>query len=589
VSKLTPITQLVAIARRRLALATAVVSGARAALFAGAALLGLVVVWKIGAGAVGVELHSSMMAIAAFALSLVAVAGTAALAAWKERRARTEDLAVASLLDVRLGLHDRLSTALAVESRTDPFAEAARVAGVAAAEDRRVRRALVGVIPVRAPERWWVGPALAIAAAGASLVIPQVEWASAAQPSANVERELDAARQASKAQVDAVRQAIEQNPELAKAMEKTGSTASTLAPTQDNQIRTPEDARREATRQVNELSKRLDEVLKSESAMQMDALKDALSRIDPAEGSPLEALAEALKRADAKAAKSALDDLKKLAEDSQMSEQARQELAQKLDDLASQLESASQARDGLKRALESAGMDGELAKNPDAARKAIDAAKGLNDAQKEALKKALAAQEAASKKLDQVAKACKSLGSQCKNPGNAKDGSAQACQSAGESLSDIEMLAEMLKDAESARSQCRNGQPSSKPSESSMNSQGGLGFGGERTKEETAVGTKMRKEKVAVKGGEVIARQLVDAPPLQGESRAKVERLSGEIGRGYEEGTDDDPVPQALREAHKQYFGGLKRVIDKKSSGGAPTPAASSPAPVPTPSSPPAP
>ena len=75
-SKLTPITQLVAIARRRLALATAVVCGARAALFAGAALLGLVVVWKIGAGAVGVELHSSMMAIAAFALSLVAVAGT---------------------------------------------------------------------------------------------------------------------------------------------------------------------------------------------------------------------------------------------------------------------------------------------------------------------------------------------------------------------------------------------------------------------------------------------------------------------------------------------------------------------------------
>lgn len=69
-------------------------------------------------------------------------------------------------------------------------------------------------------------------------------------------------------------------------------------------------------------------------------------------------------------------------------------------------------------------------------------------------------------------KASKSGGKPSKD-GDPSEGSGQTAKEAAEVLSEMEMLNELMKDAESARSQCQGGSnPSDKPGKSSMNASG---------------------------------------------------------------------------------------------------------------------
>ncbi len=585
-TELGPILTLIARARRRLFLADLVQKVSCGLIVAGIVLTPIALIAKGLApwwSAIAQEHGIWFPIVAAVVFCALAVGG------YITRARDGGDVAIASLVDVRLKLHDRLSTAVAVASRTDPFARAAVEDGLTIASDRRFAEALPRALPIATPKHWWTGPLLCLSAAAIWWFVPALSLGVTAAASAQSDADLQAARDAAKVQIESLQVKLDENPELSKAVAGTDNDRTRADELSDEKLHTPEEVRRETTRKVNELSKRLDELLGGEQAQQLEAMKDALSRIEPAKSGPLQKLAEALKRGDAAGARSELESLQKQLNEGKMDENARKELATKLQDLAQQLKDAAQARDGLKKALENAGLDGALAKSPAAAKAAVEAAKNLNDAQKQALKQALAAQDKAAEKLETLAKACESMCSQCKNgggksgksasksgqssgsPSGAQSSDGSSAAMASESLSEMEMLNEMMKDAESARSQCQKscsggGQPSDEVGGSSrMGANRARGTGGNRTKEETATGTKARKEKVESTGGDVIARQLVDAPPVVGESRATLQQLSGEIGRGYEEGTEEDPVPANLREVHKHYFGDLKKKIDAKS------------------------
>ncbi len=562
-----PIERLVGLARRRVVLSSCLGALAQGGVWVGIGIVVVAIAVKVIPG-VPAWLAGSGLGLWVALNLVVAALGVWVSLEWRRTKASlAEPVAVASMIDVRLGIHDRLSTAMAVAKRSDPFALAALQEGLRAAGDSRVAERLRRVTPITAPRRWWIGPTAIGLSVLTWVFLPQVDWARPAQAAEDSAAQLDAAREASKARIESVEAKINENPQLAAEVAKLADGKSTLGERTDEKHDTPDEVRRETTREVNELARRLDEILKSEQAQQLDAMKDALSRIEPGEASPLKDLAEALKQGDAAKAREALSQLEKKIAGNEMDQKTREELAKSLGELAKQIEQAAAANDGLKKALESAGLDGELAKNPEAAKRAIEGAKSLNESQKEALRKALAAQKKAGEQLERIAKAAKSMCSQCKNPGQAKDGAAAACKNAGESLSDMEMLSEMMKDAEASRSQCKSASQCASDQiaqGSQMNNKGGRAVGGERTKQETATGTKSRKEKVANQGGDIIARQLVEAPPLQGASRAEVEALSGEIGKGYEDGTEDDPVPANLRDVHKRYFGDLKKKMDEK-------------------------
>ena len=606
-ANINPILTIVARVRRRILLGQFLGSMGRVTLWAGIVLVAVSVSSKLVAGWWSPAGERGLWFVILGAIILIALGVWAFLS-----RPRAEgDVAVASLIDVKLKLHDRLSTAVAVADRTDPFAQAAIEDGLKIAGDKRLIESLGRAIPIDAPRNWWAGPSFIVMACAVWWFVPGLSLGNAQSADGLSEIQLQAARDAAKVQIETLQAKIETNSELSKALGENGEEKKLAGDASDEKLQTPESVRRETTRQVNDLSKKLDELLTGEKAQQLEAMKDALSRIEPSKSGPLKELGEALKRGDGAAAKSALAKLQDQVKDGKMDEKTREELAAKLSEMTSQLKDAAKANDTLKKALENAGLDGALAKNPQAAKAAIDAAKNLNDAQKKALKEAIESQSKAGEKLEKLAKMCESMSSQCKNgsksgdkdskssegkasksggkpskDGDPSEGSGQSAKEAAEVLSEMEMLSEMMKDAESARSQCQGGSsPSDKPGKSAMNAGGGIGMLGERTKEKTETGTRTRKEKVKSTGGDVIARQLVEAPPVVGESRATLKQLSGEIGRGYEEGTDEDPVPANLRDLHKHYFGDLKKKIDAKSGQVAPT----TPVPPTEPVAPPAP
>lgn len=575
-------------ARRRIMMREVVACVASASVVVGAVLLAAMVGARLASGWVP-WLGSPIMMWGGLALGVTGVIG------WTFARVtRPADLAVASIVDVRLGLHDRLSTAIAVAARTDPFARASIEDGLRTAQDRRVREGLRSACPIPLPGRALAGPGLMAAAVAAWMLLPPIPVGGADAPASGNPEELAAARAAATARLEPVVRQIESNEALAKALGMTEQQeGDPIGAGREGE--SAEAVRKEAARRMTELTQRLDQLMKSEQAQQLDALKDALSRVEPTEGSPVQQLAEALKRGDAATARQQLEQLAKQASDPALDAATRESLAKSLEQLASQIEKSAANQDALKKALERSGMDPALASNPAALEQALAKSDQLNEAQKESVRQAARAQRSANESLEKLTKSMGQCAGECRNPSGSKSGGQSGSQGqpsqgqegsqsqsgasslaqGNQMLSQMEQLAQMMQDAQSARSQCAGGgqatqlasgnQPSrtGQPSQG-RGPQGGPSNGGNTPTQETPFGTKSRKEKVANQGGDVIARQLVEAPPVLGESRAKLRQIAQEISRGVEEGTGEDPVPPHLREAHRRYFGEMRRRIEQK-------------------------
>ena len=498
------------------------------------------------------------------------------------RGRRPSDVAVASIVDVRLKLHDRLSTAIAVAGREDAFATAAREDGVRVAIDRRLTESLGRALPVLWPRNSWIGPLLCVAAMAVWWFVPGLsptvmKAALASDP------ELVAAEAAAQMQMEAVQQQIELSSELLKEL---GDMTPKPGESESDRT-TPEGIQRETARRMTDLSQKLDNVLSGERTQSLSAMRDALSKIEPGKNPEVKALAEALKMGDAAAAQEALAQVMEQISSGSMDEATREQMAADLERLAKQIADAADSNEALRDALEAAGMDSDLASNTEAVEAALAAAKNLNAEQKERLRKAIKSQKSANAKLRKISQSCKSACSKCKNRGaKSKDGSpssssedsdSEAGEDAEEVLSEMEADAELENAAKSLRSQCRSGQCQSPSGGGRGGRQGGTKGGaiaegpqGDGT-DAVAAEVEGKKSQMGSKRKGVIARQLVEAPPVVGESRTKLQEIAGDIERGYEEGTADDPVPPHLRDLHKHYFGDVKQRIDAKTGQTAPS------------------
>ena len=103
------------------------------------------------------------------------------------------------------------------------------------------------------------------------------------------------------------------------------------------------------------------------------------------------------------------------------------------------------------------------------------------------------------------------------------------------------------------------------------NRRGGAGRaeGGNTGKAKTPTGTKTVKAKTQNAGGDIIARQLIDNPnPEVADSVMPQESIESAADGGSGMAVGEDQVPAHLKDAHKHYFGTLKKELGKKGGAG---------------------
>ena len=513
------------------------------------------------------------------------------------RVGRPSDGAIAALIDERLELKDRFTTAIHCAHRNDPFARAALEEATESLHDPALRARISTAFAPRLPGGGWIAPVIALFAGILWFTVPSGDL-FAAEPTVDQQTVL-AERTVAEESVRNVLEQIEENPALAEELGDI-SEAFALEETRPNDPESAEQARREALRKISDLEQRLDEVVNGERGQSMEALKKALSELDSQDAAETKELSEALRSGDFEKAQKELEKLAEAMQDPSLTPEQRERMAKELESLSEQLQAAADKKEALKQALQQAGLDPALADNPKALEQALEQATGLNEQQREQLQKTSKAQEAASQQCKNMSKSLDKMAQECKECKGGQSGQ----QGMQKSLSKAEEMKQMLQMAKSAQGQCKGGsgsnsggQPSwsemlpSKPSSGQSSSASsktapGPGFGpkgtggsGDAPLSATDFSTQLQRENVALQeGGDIISRQLVDSnAPVVGESTLELQQVADTIVRSWEEGVQEQPIPGHLRDVHKHYFGELKKRIDARSRT-APAPADSSPA-----------
>jgi len=500
----------------------------------------------------------------------VAAAAAVALAALIAYFAPRTQLADAIEVDQRLGLRDRLSSALSLAREDAPFAVAAVRDGERTASDRGLPAKVAKAFAVEWPRTWWVAPVLALAAFMAAWLMPQMDlWSR----SNGVEAEdVQLARDDAAREIGAVVKQIEENPLLAEALaaevDKAGADFSGDKPT------APEEIRREALKKLTELSEKLDELVNDEKAQSLEALKDQLASLNLPEAPEAAKFAEALKRGDFGKANEALKALQQALEKGTLTPEQREALAEALEKMAEELAKSEAERKAIEDALREAGLDPQLASNPEALKNALENSQKLSESQKQALEKALQCQNGAAQMRKELAQQMSQMASQCKGGKPGDGGKPGAGGQLGEMLSDLEMSQVMLNQAKAAQGACKGGKASLCQGSggcgggfaNGMTNSGGIG-GGARPEMRTATKSKIEQAQGKKDGADVIAREFIEGAPIVGESTAVLRRIELNASAVAEEGSDDDPIPSHLTDVHKHYFGELKKKIDARRAG----------------------
>lgn len=328
----------------------------------------------VGAGvAVALALADRILGLplgpwAVFAAPAGAALAFAIAAAWSRR---TDRLTGARTLDERLGLKDRLGSAMSLmaheQTRRDPFAMLAAEDAESRAQAVDVRRAT----PLRLGASWWSWPLIAALGAVAWIAIPEMNLL-ARESQARRERE----RIAREERIAAV-QEIEQVREETAAALRAGGEAAPEPPSLEllDQIaedlasgaRSADDARAEAAAALErEAEQRRAQAQSIEQSLQAVAER-AAGASDDLRTEQARSLAEALEDGDLDAAASEAERIAALLESEagrSLPAEDRERLAQDLDRLADRLEQSGgdgDAMESVRQSLEQQGLSGEQA------------------------------------------------------------------------------------------------------------------------------------------------------------------------------------------------------------------------------------
>ncbi len=579
--------RLVSVARSRLRLRRAVEAVPRAAIAATIALLAAFLAGKL----LPIEMPEwwiTSAVIAACAIAAIAIRGAID---------PPTPLEAAIEADRTLGLRDRLSIAIASRGSNDPFARAAVADAERRAADPALRATLRRSLRPGTPQGWWWAIPVLVVAVLVEALVPAISWT----PSANAEDSLAAREEANDALAD-LESAIREQPELESAL---GDSDLLGEEGEDpfEALEDPEEIRLEAIRRMTALEERLESVLAGEDAAAAEAMRDALSELDvPSEGLAQE-LALAMRLGDYAKASEAIEAmrerLEKSPEEGGLTDEEREALAEELAKLAEQLEKLAAEQQSLDEALRAAGVDpaqaGELSpEDLERLKQALENASNLNESQRQELMKMAQAAQQSQSQSKALSKAMKQMASQCQGGQNAPNGqnakSGEFGSDAQQMLSQMQSMQQMLQQARAAQGACRakarglGSQGFMRPGSGQSDEPGpgmggrGRGRGGIAPRAETETGTEIVREAGVMREGDVIMRTLIEGEIEVGEASVPLERIDRNLEAAAPgAATEEDPVPPHLRDAHRHYFGSLKKLVKPASS--SPPPPAESPTP----------
>jgi hypothetical protein len=512
-------------------------------------------------------LNYSMLAIAA------AFVAALTLAWWLVRRPSRMQLAI--ILDERLATKERFSTALALASADDPFAQAANEEAHARAAGLDPRRHF----PIRPSRRWAYAVAAWAVAAAVLAFVPDIDALGLlAQRKNERQKSQDLAKVAAEIrdQVSKVESTVKQlgDPQLTKDLEGL----------KDMQNLDAQDAKRQAIQKLGDLNDRVKELQKKKDLDQAQALKEMLQQVKtPYSNEDAKKISQAVAKGDYNKAAELLKEAQKKIDDGKMSDKEKKDLAEQLKQFGEQLDKLAREDRQLQDELEKVGLDKGLAdKSLDDLKKELKK-QGLSDEQIQKIMDKASQCKSACNSASKLADALKKCGSL---PGGIVSG--ELSEVAGQ-LSELEGKEQMLRLAEASQEDIKDaivslgqdGDPSGLglilpgqsgqgdgeggmgawqpgPADGRGSGTGGPGQGnGHRdiSPDAKTNTTKTRVENPAGSQGPIIASRYIKGAQIKGEAAKKLSDVVQAAKDSAAQAITDNQIPKKYEGPIKKYYG----------------------------------
>ncbi len=483
---------------------------------------------------------------------------------WLVRRPTAMQVAIA--VDDRLKLRERISTAIAIQGRSEPFAQAAYQETVEKVESIRIPEHF----PIRFKRPWGYG----IASWAVVLVIfglvPQYDLLGRLRD----ERQIDELAQQQQQAETQIRQTTTLVQQAVEQMGKS-ELQDDLADLKQASAANPEEMKRQAIRKLGDLSEQIKQMQVGMKPESMEAMETALRQLRPVADAFSQQFEQALAKGNFQKAAEVLAQMQKDLQQSKLSEEQKQQLAKQLGELAKQLQGLAQNKSGLEKSLEQMGLDKKLAQmDPKQMQQALQKL-GLTPEQIQKLLEQAQACQGAGDKLGQLAAAMAAAGA------NGAGMSGQELENLAAQLNALDGIQQQMKLSEATLKQIyaamsqlgegmcqgQGGQSPWKEGESKGRGHGsggpGQGQGGRDSETAGQTGTTSTRVQGPSGQGPAVASWFVKGSQVKGEAKREFGQAVSAGSSAAQEAISDNQIPRKYEEAVKKYFGQLEQIGGK--------------------------
>jgi hypothetical protein len=467
-------------------------------------------------------------------------------------------LAVSLLLDERLGLNERLSTALALEASDDPFVHCAREEALVKAQAVRPSQC----IAIRPGRAWWGTLLIWVVFWATFFLLPQKDLLGLHSKKEQANQEKTRIELAEK-QIQEATATVKLTADKLDSPELKDDLASLDAALKGGE---PQAAKREVIRKLGDMSDKLNSLRNSMDNQSMDLMQQMMRQLRSSPNAMNQQLNMALAKGEFNKAASLLRQLQQQMTKGDMSDQQKKALEQQLQNLSRQLQELARKQEELEDELEKQGLDKKLASlTPEALKKALEN-KGLTPEKIDDLLKKMAASHMAGSRASRLGQA---LGAGAGGGlGDLSEALAELDE-LGDLADQIQLSEAMLAELERAiaclgEGMCQGLGGQAPWREGDIMGQGpgtggpGIGSGPRSTAQNGETGTKKTVAKSQTQEGPVVASWYFQGEQIKGQATRSYSDVIQEAGAAASEAINDNTIPRKYDNAIKAYFGQLE-------------------------------